>query len=759
MVLPAPIAPIVDACSVIFNNTLYSYSSNIFQCLPMEEGGIWSQLPMGEAVTGGVCVKSTPKNNTDAAALYIVGGTSANSTDYLGFQRFTFGTGEWESIKPSVPVTQNRLYHNAVYLNASDSILLYAGTQDGNMAASSQTFTIDAFEPFNVLAYQANAPPAINPLVMQWTNSKAVYIGGSEDNRKVMEFSPSRSWVDTNITLRDPISNISTVKSVVVNGNDGSRSLYTFDMTVAPNKVNRTLLIDASKNPIQDAAPIVARGLGGDISESDGELEKRGNLTASNWPAYNDSLAPMSTRTQYSIAMDQSKHVVISGGNTDDVLCIFKGRDNCWQNATAVLASKQVSTIQGGLGTPVETSPSTASSAAAASSSAASTEPAATPFPVKVLGAVLGSIAGVALILLAILLLFRWRRKQQQFGTHDGHSRGMNSHSYEKNDMDIGYSEKDMAPMPSPSRYGHRQKESQGSFSSMTMLLGRVGHNRGASKGMASIRSESSSQFNKNYKTAISNPIPQESYPVLAPPTLVAASLPPVATVEREEKTASVVQDRSIRRPRASGAGKRGSTRRSSGWNRYWSGGSALNILGFGSKRSTYDDGASDIDSQYTEDRRPSVITQHSAMPPPLRIPGQPEINRVASGSPRLATAPDQFAIREGVSGQIDHSDSRSSTSTYHDRHDAFSSGIPESFVEPYSGIGRPDWGTDRVPSDAYTNSVYGATLPRGTGSPFPQESRFVAPAPPPQQQQQQWRQPQTSSDMSWLNLGADSRI
>jgi hypothetical protein len=128
MSLPTPEYPLVDACSTLFNNTLYTYTSEAFQSLPLQNGAEWSQLPMGVAVQGGVCVKSTPTNDISAAALYIVGGTS-NSSDYQGLQRFTFANGTWETIKPTVAVTQNRLWHNAVYLNTSDSILVYAGSQ------------------------------------------------------------------------------------------------------------------------------------------------------------------------------------------------------------------------------------------------------------------------------------------------------------------------------------------------------------------------------------------------------------------------------------------------------------------------------------------------------------------------------------------------------------------------------------------------------------------------------------------------------
>jgi hypothetical protein len=284
MPLPNPKYPLEDACSVIYNNTLFSYSKNAFQSLELQEGARWVEELMGESVTGGVCVKTMSQNNT-GAALYIVGGTT-KATDYQGLQRFTFQSKKWESIRPTAPVTQNRLYHDAVYLNSSNSILVYAGTQDGSMQPSSQTFTIQATEPYTVLAYQAMAPPAISPTLMQWTESEAVYIGGSDTNKQAMIFSPTTSWIESNITLATPFYNVSAIKSTIIVGDDASKTLYTFDMSVSPNDVNRTVLIDGDGKPVQNAKPITSRGL-----ERREPLKlKRRDLTVADWPAYNDSL-------------------------------------------------------------------------------------------------------------------------------------------------------------------------------------------------------------------------------------------------------------------------------------------------------------------------------------------------------------------------------------------------------------------------------------------------------------------------------------
>ncbi|KAF4635167.1 hypothetical protein G7Y89_g2922 [Cudoniella acicularis] len=445
MSLPQPAVPLEDSCSTLFNNTLYTYTSQAFQSLPIVQGAIWADLSMGVAVSGGVCVKSTPPNNTAAAALWIVGGQS-NDTNYQGLQRYTFADEKWETLTPSTAVTQNRLYHNAVYLNSSDSILIYAGTQDGSKQATSQTFTIQASEPYSVLAYEAFlAPPAISPLLIPWSESEAVYIGGSDTNTKAMLFSATSSWEDSNSTLAVPISD-SSIKAVIINGDDSSKSMYTFDMSVSPNKVNRTILVDGNGNPVQNAqAQPHKRDL---WEERPAKRVRRSTLTVADWPAYNDTLAPSSTRTAYSIARDQSGLVVISGGNESDVLCMFKARDNCWVNATQVLSKAQTDQASG-LGsavsaasvpstTPSETTAASASSAAVSAASATSapsmgnnSDP---PVPVKVLGAVLGSILGFALLFLGILFLLRWRQKRRYYADL-GHQRRSSGIPDEKDAM------------------------------------------------------------------------------------------------------------------------------------------------------------------------------------------------------------------------------------------------------------------------------------------------------------------------------------
>ena len=179
-----------------------------------------------------------------------------------------------------------------------------------------------------------------------------------------------------------------------------------------------------------------------------------------------------------------------------------------------------------------------------------------------------------------------------------------------------------------------------------------------------------------------------------------------------------------------------------------------MSILGFGSKRNTYASEAAESDTSRYSDHRPSHITQNSATVPPLKL-GQPELNRVMSGSPTVANSSAKPLTRE-MAGRIERSGSVSTFSSFNDddRRDAFSSGVPASVHEnAWTPVERQDWANGRAASNAYTESFYAQTLPRSTVANFPQDTQFSA--PPTLQRSPQ----QISSDMSWLNLGGEPRI
>lgn len=736
MALPKPQHSLDGSCSALFNNTLFTYSATAFQSLEMENDAAWTTLDPGVPVAGGVCVKSLPQNDAGTAALYIVGGT-ASDPNYKGLQRYIFANQTWETISPTVPVTQGRLYHGAVYLNASDAILVFAGTQDGNKQLSSQTFTIQAKPPFAVRAYEAGAPPAISPILVPWTEDKAMYMGGSETNRQVMVFSPSNSWMDSKATLANPVPNFSNVKAIVMDGKDGSKHVYTFDMTVLPNTVKRTVLIDGSGSPVQNAAPV------GEKSPT----ERRQESTTANWPAYNGTLAPNSIRTSFSIAKDQNGMVVISGGNDEDVLAIFDAAKNTWINTSAKVGMgsdlrmqslENISSL-----TTTSTTKNVSSTAPVTASGSADTLVASAAVgasghessgPSKILGAVVGGVAGFALILVAMLAFLRWRKRKKHAASHQRDASGFRD---EKNGMD--FADRGLPyPILTPHFPGHEPSASQGSTSSIAILMGRAGYVKGEK---AAIGSESKDHnINNNYQANFSAPMPQESAYLAtrnekANPFADAAPPPAGAPVPRPRQTSK--------------SAKAGTARRSSGWNRYWSGGSSLNILGFGSKRSTYE--GSDRSSDCSLDPNPF---QGSAVVPPLNVGDRTELNRVMSGSPTVQSHTMIHPMTGEMSGNLERSESfTSAASSSDDRHDAFSSGSPASVTAQQNAWTPVDETAGWNNRDSnYSESVYAPTVVMNTPKiDNDRMTRFPGaeqPAPPA-----------SRGDMSWLNLGGNSRV
>lgn len=748
MPLPQPPVALDDICSVIYNDTLYTYSQNAFQALSLTPGGNWTQLPLGEKVAGGVCVGSTPKD-APSAGLYVVGGKGTNS-DYQGLQKFTYATGKWETITPQTAVTQQRLWHGAVYLTESDTILIYAGAQDGAQNPSSQTFTVGASAPYTVASYPSSAPPTINPILLAWSDSQAALVGGSTTNRQVMLFDPATSWVDSGASLANPLEkDVTAIKATLVTGDDGCKNLYTFDMTQSPNVVTRTVLLDGQKKPVSNSPSIRTR--------SDEESAGHG-LTLGDWPEYNSTLAPAAIRTNYALAQDQDSLVVIAGGSKDDILCMFDGRENGWQNATARLAKQQVfaadttSTLQ----TASATSTSTSLTAGPPSTTAATQTPAAIPAGAQggsnglatntLLGIIFGSVFGAALVLALIYVCLKRKRSQLAY-LEAGHLRRASGISSPEKDSVVFANDRGLPG--AGAFHGHQQQASANSFSSMAILMGKVnqqnhqhppGHKRDPSN--QTKRSSSSSMFNKAFKSTISKPIPQMAQTTVAPPR-------PSPPDTRDEKGVAFAPNTAGPRTRTSNAGGAGDaqdrTRRSSGWNKYWSGGSSLNILGFGngnaatanSKRMTVESDRSSEYSNVSIHRR----RQDSATVPPLNVyEPRASFSRVTRGSPTIAHYDKE--VKEGMTGQIERPVSAVSDLS------GYSSGIPPSVHEAWdpTSMQKP-WGTDRAPSSAY-DSVYATSL---------------APTVPAMRQNQaptgMSRQPQlttaaTSTDMSWLNLG-----
>ncbi|TLD34696.1 hypothetical protein E2P81_ATG04861 [Venturia nashicola] len=408
MSIPKAPFELKNHCSTVWNNTVYVYSPDGFQSLSLTEGAKWKTLPSGQPVTGGICAPAMGAGNE---ALYVVGGsTTTFAPDYSGLQRFDFASGSWENITPSVPVTANRRNHGAQYINSTNSILVYSGSQDTDSnIPSTQTFLISTAPPFSVLSFNSQgAPPLLKPILMPWDQDHAVMVGGSADNKQIWTFAKDVGWQNLGTTLVDPIADQATTQCSIVTGDDSSKVLEVYNLGVTPNAVARYALW---LGPDNKAAP-TGKTVGGSPSR-----KRRRELTVNNWPTYNNSLAPTTSRSAYSLAESASGLVVITGGSGTDPIAMFDQRENTWLNATSILVAKNqipltstsslpsVSTV-----TPTATSISSPTSNGVVGGSTAQSK----TKVLTILGATLGAIFGLAAILVLMLVLLRWRKEKNK---------------------------------------------------------------------------------------------------------------------------------------------------------------------------------------------------------------------------------------------------------------------------------------------------------------------------------------------------------
>ena len=732
MAIPKPIVPLDGICSVIHNNTLYTYSSTAFQSLPLEGGAEWSRLPHGVPVEGGVCVGTTPADESEAA-FYVIGGTSSNP-EYWGLQRFVYSAGEWETVRLSAPVTQSRRWHGASYLEVTNSILMYAGSQDGSRQASSQTFTINISDDHRVLAWESIAPPTISPILLPWSEARAALIEGSSDNGRVMLFSPVSGWEYSGSSLAFELSD--GVRAVLAAGDDASKSLYTFDMTTSPNTVNRTVLVDGNGMPLANSAPV-----------------QRRQLTLDRWPKYNDTLAPKATRSQCAIAQDLSGLVVIAGGNQDDVLSVFDASENQWVDASALFVEGNVA---------VESLPSSTSGTTVIATDTSTSIPTSTEArppedntnsdggmsPTTLLGAVVGSVLG-AVTIIAVVVFWLRRRRQRRAFVEAGHARRASGRSLMEKD---GFAYAKDFKNPVGDRFnGHQPQDSQSSLSSMAILMGNINQNN--KQGTVPVKRRGSFNNEPTNHDLATDSLNNTSSQETAEAIVRAESSPPSAS------NGSVQPQ--TREPGPSAALDPNNARRSSGWNKYWSGGSALNILGFTSKRTTLNSkqiAANPKRITVNSDTSSNEIDPHRVTRDSVTMPNLPldrndrfpplDLQRVNSGSPTVTQHSSKTPLNEGMVGQIERPSSEAPSSHY-------SSGIPASVHDSWdpTSLQRP-WGRSRALSNTYSQaSMYPAPISVSNAGNATTNPRSFSVS----------RQPQLavasmSSDMSWLTLGDQAR-
>ncbi|KAF4972047.1 hypothetical protein FZEAL_9685, partial [Fusarium zealandicum] len=703
MSFPKPPSSLDNACAVVHGNTLYVYTPEAFMSLSLEEGSKWNKLDIGEKVTGGVCV------GTDAG-LFVVGGTGG-SPEYSGLQKYAYSDSKWTSFSGTDSVTRNLQNHGATYMKSNDQILVYAGTRDGSLSYTSDAYIIPASNPINALA-QGPSTPALKPILLSWSDGDACMVASNNGNTEITWYNPTAGWRPSGTTLADPITD--AMRPVLMRGDDGTISLYVFDLSQSPNQVRRYVVQNASGQAVGTAEAVAN--------------DKR-DLTMDNWPDYNSTFAPTDPRTNYAVAQDTNGNAWFVGGNEKKPLISFSMEENVWpdlsdsqkvlsdstssrtsstKTSTSTRSSSTASSTETTSTTSEESSTSesetaTESSEATWTASESSTATATDLAPIgsgigdddsglgssAILGITLGTILGFLAVLILILLLLRRRKKARQNSPETAQSR-QDFPPDEKDPVAFG-GNNPLSPSSGHFR-GHNSQMSQDSYSSMAILMGRAGKNKSSltRKPSHDTTRSSVSSVHKQLKATIGKPILQEmQHPVLQGQTAKGVAFDPTVAEPRPRNGPLETQD---------------GLRRSSGWNRYWSGGSALQILGFGaSKRNTV---GSDSESHYSEsvaNRNPRA-TQDSATVPPLNFDFRPEMNRVNSGSP-VVSEYSKIPFRDGVAGKIERPASKASS--------GYSSGIPESVNETWDReYQTKPWGTDRATSSVYNPSLsFGAPL------------------------------------------------
>lgn len=732
--------------------------------LPLKVDGKWSKLPYGQSVSGHACVKGGFEGDSNEPTLYTIGGISESPT-FTGLQRYSFKRKVWESIRPDVPDTAANLqYHAVSYLSASSSLLVFAGSRDGSDGPSSRTFTIDTADPYHVEAYNSYVPPAVSPNLLTWDDEKAVMVGGGPTNDEVYTFSSGEGWVNAGVKLENPLPDVSQVRCALVNGNDGSKVLETFDMSASPNTVDRIVLLGVGGAPADPGTSV------GAPSSNDGPPPKRQkrDLSLADYPPYNDKLAPTITRNGFQLAQDSNNWVVLSGGNAQEPLSIFDQSENKWVNATRVFTgveknifssattdSTATSTATSSSSTNSKTASTTATttsnaettgiSSTTSGSSATSTTNAAAAVSSgadksdttkTIVGATLGGVFGLAALLVIILILLRWKRKKNQGQGDDYKSNGKDRFSFQDQGIQpLSKAAEPMARSPVPMARGPAP-----SIDSMAIISGNVG---------------GEDSISRNPPRGFAQPMNEKTLSPLAAPPM------------RHESSAtapSVYSQNGL---------QEGDRRTDVGWSKYFQGNSATNLVVMESARST-------VSSQETRsDYRGDAWPHESAeVPPPLNLGRIDEPNQIASvnsGSPAPEYADDAvraLAVQPGMTARITSGYTASEDSYEDDHPDAYSSGVPASVTDMSSPWGPMNHG-GHEPSSRYTESTYPSGLNNLQFPPVPKLDRPVTQWPGWEAENANGERGPSSilrnhydgdqkrgdagSDMSWLNLGSNN--
>lgn len=753
MSAPKPPVELTGHCSVIHENKLYVYTPTAFLSLPLKEGAKWSPLKRGVSTTGAACFKGGVDGNADDPAFYVVGGKS-DEDDYSGVQRYSFSGEEWTTIHPTTQDMKNRTHHAAIYLIESSSILIFAGSQNDDPNPSTQTFLMSAAPPYNIRSDDSNVPPTIDPILLPWNTDKAVMVGGGPDNTDVFTFSAGDRWKDAGTSLVEPLGALSGVKCALVSGADGSKVLEIFDMTVSPNEVRRYALALPDGSP---APP--GQEVGASSSKNPKYLRYKRDVTLDNYPAFDDTFVPKSTRDGFSLAQDSNDFVVISGGDSENPVIVFDQAKNKWKDTSDIfgdsalklsLSSSQTATStsttsRGSTTTTSSVSTSstssmeatiTSSTLPASSSTAPGSDSSAIPTSTStdaaeggssnnqtltIIGATLGAVLGFAALLIIILLLLGWKKRRNN-RNKAGESRGVG-------DKDrLSFQDQGMEPLTRAV-----QPMGRGAVPSADSWIIVSDQAEGKLKPPPAAYAGSSEKGR--------SPLSKE-----------------VMTQGDSHSTNNILTPG---QPTADDK-ERGGRLTDEGWSKYFQGDNET----MGGRTNSLRSSLSSEGSK--SDYRNSVWPHSSAEVPPLnlgRLEQTGPLGKVSSGSPSAEHPPpwdSTLAAQQGMSAKILNGDTNSMSSDDYDMNKQSAQQAPGRFPFQHDG---PDTASKsyifkepRVPSSNYSNSVYqpandfNSLAPPGkfTERPVTQwPSDAVA-----GNSEESPNRAVISSDVSWLNLG-----
>lgn len=587
MSIPKPPVALKGHCSVVYNNTLYTFQPDAFQSLNLEAGGKWSRLPMGLPTNGSVCLQGSPKGQD---SMFVVGGiTTSSMPNYDGLQRYVFKTRKWETIKLSDTVAKDRQGHGSAYLNSSSSIIIYAGYQDRPPVPSSQLFSISMIPPYNISSYTSTVPPLLNPLLMPWNASHALMVGGDQMNKDIYMFGPGprEGWRRMDRQLSEGLKDSSKVQTAIMNGSHGSKVLQIFDMSVSPNSISLQELPDLSTSAIETQ-----------------KSRKRKRQKTSDRPPYNSTLASQTQRNGFSLAQDATGLIVFSGGepaSSDEVLYLFNQTGNQWIDTTQFFAADITSSTPHSTPTSVppaigSTPPSTTPAASQRNSGNGSKN-----HSLTILGATLGAVFGLAAILIMILLLLRCLRRRRE----TTHKRKTSDYpSDNKNEMDFadrGVNYMQEAGGAFTGRGSHHHTGSGNSTNSMAIMSGTIRASSSQSKRGFLHRPGDSNGSSKSLFSRAKSPLAPSPPPISGP----------ILNSPRDNNMQASPEPRT-------------EPRTDTGWSRYFTNNSSTNLANAGNTRrdsasrpTTY---ASGSQSDYTSSRIASSHPRESAEVQPLSI-------------------------------------------------------------------------------------------------------------------------------------------